>query len=192
MQLLTFGIESEKLTRIDFSGFAYNHNYSEYVAKITVSPQKRDGTQAKSVYVRISQIKDLLTKGNGVYVKLDGIYDDYQCQNLSNTTTVDGVSEKGYVKWVFNDTDNEQERLARLSAYYTEVVFKDGLSLKADGSIRIDKIADESVSELIIPDKLTYQGATRLVSEISCKSVHEYQSTHKARLFESDKSQNHR
>lgn len=166
----TFGIESEKLTRIDFSGFAYNHNYSEYVAKITVSPQKRDGTQAKSVYVRISQIKDLLTKGNGVYVKLDGIYDDYQCQNLSNTTTVDGVSEKGYVKWVFNDTDNEQERLARLSAYYTEVVFKDGLSLKADGSIRIDKIADESVSELIIPDKLTYQGATRLVSEISAKA----------------------
>lgn len=166
----TFGIESEKLNRIDFSGFAYNHNYSEYVAKITVSPQKRDGTQAKSVYVRISQIKDLLTKGNGVYVKLDGIYDDYQCQNLSNTTTVDGVSEKGYVKWVFNDTDNEQERLARLSAYYTEVVFKDGLSLKADGSIRIDKIADESVSELIIPDKLTYQGATRLVSEISAKA----------------------
>lgn len=35
----TFGIESEKLNRIDFSGFAYNHNYSEYVAKITVSPQ---------------------------------------------------------------------------------------------------------------------------------------------------------
>ena len=166
----TFGIESEKLNRIDFSGFAYNHNYSEYVAKITVSPQKRDGTQAKSVYVRISQIKDLLTKGNGVYVKLDGIYDDYQCQNLSNTTTVDGLSEKGYVKWVFNDTDNAQERLARLSAYYTEVVFKDGLSLKADGSIRIDKIADESVSELIIPGKLTYQGATRPVSEISAKA----------------------
>lgn len=166
----TFGIESEKLNRIDFSGFAYNHNYSEYVAKITVSPQKRDGTQAKSVYVRISQIKDLLTKGNGVYVRLDGIYDDYQCQNLSNTTTVDGVSEKGYIKWVFNDTDNAQERLARLSAYYTEVVFKDGLSLKADGSIRIDKIADESVSELIIPDKLTYQGATRPVSEISAKA----------------------
>lgn len=80
------------------------------------------------------------------------------------------MSEKGYVKWVFNDTDNEQERLARLSAYYTEVVFKDGLSLKADGSIRIDKIADESVSELIIPDKLTYQGATRPVGEISAKA----------------------
>ena len=42
--------------------------------------------------------------------------------------------------------------------------------VKADGSIRIDKIADESVSELIIPDKLTYQGATRLVSEISAKA----------------------
>lgn len=35
----SFGIESEKLTRVDFSGFAYNHKYSEYVAKITVSPK---------------------------------------------------------------------------------------------------------------------------------------------------------
>lgn len=166
----TFGIESEKLNRIDFSGFAYNHNYSEYVAKITVSPQKRDGTQAKSVYVRISQIKDLLVKGNGEYVKFDGIYNDYQCQTLSNMTTVDGTSEKGYVKWVFNDTENAQERLARLSAYYTEVVFKGGLSVKADGSVCIDKIADESVSELIIPAELTYLGATRPVSEISAKA----------------------
>lgn len=166
----SFGIESEKLTRVDFSGFAYNHKYSEYVAKITVSPKKRDGSEAKSVYVRISQIKDLLVKGNGEYVKFDGIYNDYQCQTLSNMTTVDGTSEKGYVKWVFNDTENAQERLARLSAYYTEVVFKGGLSVKADGSVCIDKIADESVSELIIPAELTYLGATRPVSEISAKA----------------------
>lgn len=120
--------------------------------------------------MRISQIKDLLVKGNGEYVKFDGIYNDYQCQTLSNMTTVDGTSEKGYVKWVFNDTENAQERLARLSAYYTEVVFKGGLSVKADGSVCIDKIADESVSELIIPAELTYLGATRPVSEISAKA----------------------
>ena len=159
----TFGIESQKLTRVEFSGFEYGANYSKCVAKIAVTP-------TKEVYVIITELKDKLVKGNGEYVRADGVYSDYQCQNKVNMTVVDGTATKGYVKWVFNSSDNAQENLARLSAYYTEVVFKNGLSVKADGSLRIDKIADESVSELIIPAELTYDGATREVSEISEKA----------------------
>lgn len=156
----TFGIESQKLTRVEFSGFEYGADYSKCVAKIAVTP-------SKEVYVIITDLKDKLVKGNGEYVKAEGIYGDYQCQNKVNMTRVDGTATKGYVKWVFNSSDNERENLARLSAYYSEVVFKNGLSVKADGSLRIDKIADESVSELIIPAELVYGGATRKVSEIS-------------------------
>ncbi len=159
----TFGIESQKLTRVEFSGFEYGANYSKCVAKIAVTP-------TKEVYVIVTDIKDKLVKGNGEYVKAEGIYSDYQCQNKVNMTLVDGTAEKGYVKWVFNSGDNEQENLSRLSAYYSEVVFKNGLSVKADGSLRIDKIADDSVSELIIPAELVYDGATRKVSEISAKA----------------------
>lgn len=159
----TFGIESQKLTRVEFSGFEYGADYSKCVAKIAVTP-------AKEVYVIITDLKDKLIKGNGEYVKAEGIYGDYQCQNKVNMTRVDGTATKGYVKWVFNSSDNAQENLARLSAYYSEVVFKNGLSVKADGSLRIDKIADESVSELIIPAELIYDGATRKVSEISSEA----------------------
>ncbi len=159
----TFGIESQKLTRVEFSGFEYGANYSKCVAKIAVTP-------TKEVYVVITDIKDKLVKGNGEYVKAEGIYSDYQCQNKANLTIVDGTAEKGYVKWVFNSSEDEKENLARLSAYYSEVVFKNGLSVKADGSLRIDKIADDSVSELIIPSELTYDGATRKVSEISAQA----------------------
>ncbi|HAT83444.1 MAG TPA: hypothetical protein DCS37_00855, partial [Clostridiales bacterium] len=130
----TFGIESQKLTRVEFSGFEYGADYSKCVAKIAVTP-------AKEVYVIITDLKDKLVKGNGEYVKAEGIYGDYQCQNKVNMTRVDGTATKGYVKWVFNSSDNAQENLARLSAYYSEVVFKNGLSVKADGSLRIDKIA---------------------------------------------------
>ena len=159
----TFGIESQKLTRVEFSGFEYGADYSKCVAKIAVTP-------TKEVYVIITDLKDKLVKGNGEYVKAEGIYGDYQCQNKVNMTRVDGTATKGYVKWVFNSSDNEEENLARLSAYYSEVVFKNGLSVKADGSLRIDKIADESVSELIIPAELIYDGETREVSEISEKA----------------------
>ncbi len=159
----TFGIESQKLTRVEFSGFEYGADYSKCVAKIAVTP-------TKEVYVIITDIKDKLVKGNGEYVKAEGIYSDYQCQNKVNMTVVDGTAEKGYVKWVFNSSEDEKENLARLSAYYSEVVFKNGLFVKADGSLRIDKIADDSVSELIIPAELTYDGATRKVSEISAQA----------------------
>ena len=159
----TFGIESQKLTRVEFSGFEYGADYSKCVAKIAVTP-------SKEVYVIITDLKDKLVKGNGEYVKAEGIYGDYQCQNKVNLTRVDGTATKGYVKWMFNSSENAQENLARLSAYYSEVVFKNGLSVKADGSLRIDKIADDSVSELIIPAELVYGGATRKVSEISAKA----------------------
>ncbi len=159
----TFGIENQRIMRVELSGFTYNHDFSKYVAKIDVTPQK-------SVYVRFDQIKDLLVKGNGGYVTLDGIYTDYQCQTVDPMTIVDGKHEKGYAKWVFNETEDKTERLARLSAYYTEVVFKDGLSVKSDGTLRIDGIADESVSELLIPAELTYEGTTYPVSEIAAQS----------------------
>ncbi len=159
----TFGIGSQKLTRVEFSGFEYGADYSKCVAKIAVTP-------TKEVYVIITDLKDKLVKGNGEYVKAEGIYSDYQCQSKIDMTLVDGATEKGYVKWVFNSSDNEQENLSRLSAYCSEVVFKGGLFVKADGSLRIDKIADESVNELIIPAEITYDGATRKVSEISAKA----------------------
>lgn len=167
----SFGIESKKITKIEFSGLQFGTDYSSYIANVTLSVDK-NGNPDKSAYLKITGIENLLFKGNGEYVKVDGkgVYGEYQCENVVNMETVNGLNTTGYVKWVFNDSDDATIRLQRLSNYYGEVVFKNGISVNADGTLRIDKIADESLSELVIPKELIYDGATRSVTEISSKA----------------------
>lgn len=166
-----FSLKEGELQSIVMSGFAYGHNYSEYVMKVNPS-----ANSDKVLYLTLDDIIKALVKGNKDYIKVEDVYSDYQCQNKANITDVrtsaDGSDGVGYIKWIFNDPDKSnvtyaQERLERLSGYYTNVLFKDGISLKADGSVRLDKIADESVNEIIIPSEIVFNGATRPITEIS-------------------------
>lgn len=170
-----FGVEDRKLNRITFSGLAYGHNFSEYVAKIEVEARQNDSTPAKSVYLTLDEVRANLVKGSADYVVDGGTFRDYQCTVPANMNTVIAdehgfVDDVAYIKWMFNDTDDAQLKLERLSGYYVNVVFKDGISIKADGSVRIDKIADDSLNEIIIPAALKIDGVVRPVSEIGAKA----------------------
>lgn len=167
----SFGIESKKITRIEFSGLEYGVNYSDYVANVTVAVDK-NGNPSKSVYLKITDIKNALFKGNGEYVKVDenGVYGEYQCENPVDMTKVNGQNTVGYIKWVFNADSDANVNLRRLSNYYIDVVFKNGISKNADGSLCIEKIADESLSELVIPKELMFDGERRAITEISSKA----------------------
>lgn len=180
-----FGVSDGALNRIVVSGLAYGTQYSQYVVKVQTSA---DSDQVK--YLTFEDMIAKLVKGNGNYVVNSGIYRDYQCSDGNDVDLTEikadsnGVFDDiGYIKWTFNEpekpsdgateTEKEQyrrERLERMSEYYLNVVFKDSLSIKADGSIRIDRIDDESVSELIIPATLIYNGKETPITEIAAKS----------------------
>lgn len=170
----SFSIKDGNLQNIVMTGFGYDHKYSDYIIK--VKPFANDD---KVVYLTLADIVKNLVKGSTNYTKVENVYSDYQCTQTANLDKVspsaDGSDGVGYVKWVFNEPDSSaanysKECLERLSSYYTDVLFKGGIFVKADGSIRLDKIADESVSEIIIPAEIKYEGATRPITEISANA----------------------
>ncbi len=161
-----FSLDGGTLNRIEFSGLDYGKEYSKYVAKVLV-----DAKQNKTVYMKITDVRSNLVKGDKEYLVAKEVCKDYPCQNpVSFGKVITDLT--GYVNWQLNlpeagDSNYDALYLSRLSRYYTEVVFKDGLSIKADGSIRIDRIKDETVNKLIIPKELEYKGKVRPVSEIA-------------------------
>ena len=173
-----FGLESHALNRIVINGLAYGVDYSKYVIKVVAFESSSD-EQAKqnTRYFTFADLTAKLVKGSENYVAYSGIYRDYQCTEPAKVDKVESdetgrIDDIGYIKWTFKEIEGESERarLERMSGYYTEVVFKDCLTIKSDGSIRIDKIADESVSELIIPATLIVNGKESPITEISARS----------------------
>lgn len=178
-----FGITDGQLNRIILTGLKYGESFNNYVAEVTVKPE-RDSAPAKTVFLKFEDIIGKLVKGNGEYVKIDGIYQDLQCTEIANTQKIESdvngnVNDIGYIKWVFNepnradyptDADYARMRYIRMSNYLTEVVFKDGITVKQDGSIRLDKISDWSINVLNIPASILYDGQERPVTEIASKA----------------------
>lgn len=169
-----FSLKEGGLQNIVMTGFAYGHSYSEYIIKV-----KPFADSDNVVYLTFADIVRNLVKGSASYTVVDNVYADYQCTTLADIDKVhanlDGSDGVGYVKWKFNDPDKTSSdyakvRLERLSNYYVDVLFKGGISIKADGSVRLDKIADESVNEIIIPAEIVYQGETRPITEISANA----------------------
>lgn len=173
-----FGLENHAINRIVVNDLAYGVDYSKYIVKVVVFESATDEQiNANTRYFTFADLTAKLVKGSENYVANSGIYRDYQCTEPAKVDKIEPdetgkIDDIGYVKWAFKEVDGESDRarLERLSGYYTDVVFKDCLTIKSDGSIRIDKIADESVSELIIPATLIVGGKECPVTEISAKS----------------------
>lgn len=178
-----FGIADGALNRIILTGLKYGESFDKYVAQVTVKPQRGDAP-AKTVFLKFEDIIGKLVKGSGEYVKIDGVYKDLQCSEVANIQKIESdangaVNDIGYIKWVFNEpnradfpteADYNRLRYIRMSNYLTEVVFKDGITVKQDGSVRLDRIADWSVNELTIPASVLYDGQERPITEISEKA----------------------
>lgn len=168
--------------RLIFTGFKYGDNFDKYVAKLDIGKKNADGS-IKYLFIKFTDILSNLIKGDG-YVKTDGIYSNSQCTTPANVTTMvsdneGNIDDIGYVKWVFNAPERgtfTEETYANMyyeaySNYLVNVVFKDGISLKTDGTLCFDKVADDSINELKIPDKIKYNGVDRYVSEIGEKAA---------------------
>lgn len=177
-----FSTITGNIQRLIFTGFKYGDAFDKYVAKIDVGQKNEDGS-AKYVFIKFTDILSNLIKGDG-YVKTDGIFSNSQCTVPANVTTMvsDGeghIDDLGYVKWVFNAPergDYTQDTYDNMyyeaySNYLVNVVFKDGITLKTDGTLCLDKVADDSINELKIPNKIKYNGIDRYVSEIGEKAA---------------------
>lgn len=178
-----FGLDDGELNRIVITGFVYGTQYRDYIVKVRTSASSEQTT-----YLTFDDMLNKLVKGNASYVVNEGIYRDYQCTQEADVVEIKAdetglLDDIGYIKWVFNEPEKpssdasaeeiaqyKKERLERMSKYYLEVVFKNSLTKKPDGSLRIDRIDDESVSGLIIPATLLIDGIEYPITEISAKS----------------------
>ena len=173
-----FGFSDGKLNRVTFTGFNYGLNYDDYVAEVTISSTGKKVVLKFSDIYKPSKDANVFFKGDSTspYLMLDDyLYSDYQCvTRLETENKVSTEQPVAYLRWHFDAPENDKdEYLRRISDWYTKLLFKDGISVKADGSLRIDKINDYSVHELIIPATLIFGGKERAVTEIgynSCSS----------------------
>ncbi|MDE6060719.1 MAG: leucine-rich repeat domain-containing protein, partial [Clostridia bacterium] len=170
-----FGFSDGKLNRVTFTGFNYGLNYDDYVAEVTVSSTGKKVMLKFSDIYKPSNDSHIFFKGdsNNPYLVLDeNLYSDYQgATRLETANKVSTEQPVAYLKWKFDAPENDSaEYLRRISDWYTKQLFKDGISVKADGSLRIDKISDYSVHEIIIPATLTFGGKERPVTEIGYNS----------------------
>lgn len=192
-----FSTMTGDINRIVLTGFKYGDRYDQYVAKIDVGQKDENGAQ-KYVFLKVQEILQNLTKG-GTFVRTDGIYSDSQCTiPVANKTTVESDGAGGfydivYIKWVFNAPEIEEGEQQseyetrvhiRYSQYLVNVVFKDSITLKSDGTLRLDKVVDDSINELKIPDKIRFNGADHYVTEIGEKAAMDLKTLSKLDLRE--------
>ncbi len=171
-----FSLSTGELNRITFTGFHFDQPYDNYVAEVTVNKEGDKVMLKFSEIYRPTDSRKILTKGGDSLV-VDDLYSDYQC-----TVPVDRSHNKvnddqpvTYVKWKFAEpasgSSYDEIYLNRISNYYTNVVFKDGYTILADGSIRLDQIKDWTVNELIVPAEIKVNGEVRKITEIGERAL---------------------
>lgn len=181
-----FELSSGDLNRITFTGFHYGVSYDEYVSEVTLNAQgDKVVLKFSDIYRPVSDPQSetvsqpVLVKGDGDCIKIDELYTDYQCTVKLDRgdSNVDAEHPVTYVKWIFNEPDSknaeEYRRIydERMAKYYTEIIFKNGISVLADGSVRLTQIADWTVNELIVPEYLQFGDIKRNITEIGERAL---------------------
>ncbi len=174
-----FSLTDGSPNRITFTGFHYDVDYDEYVSEVTLNPAG-DKVLLKFSDVYLPDEKNPIFVKGGDCLKIDDLYNDYQCTNvLVRKDKVDVEQPVTYIKWLLDEPDEKDEQydakfLEKISKLYTEVIFKDGYTVLADGSVRLDKISDYALNELIVPANLFVRGQVRPLTEIgewACSNV---------------------
>ncbi len=198
-----FGVKDGLLNRITVLGMQYGDDLAEYVVKVQINANgdmrfltfrdvlaklqkgNPDYVTIEFTYSDLQCTKQIpyLTDDagnpvdkNGNRIDIDANGNPLPYYQINHVYLIDGIHDICFIKWVFNDPENEYdnpatieaERKHRLSRYITEVVFKDGYTLKQDGTIRLDKIADTSINELVLPATIKLDdGIDRPITEIA-------------------------
>lgn len=154
-------------TRIVFKNLEFGTKFSNYTSVI-----KLTASGSETVVVNLSQITPLLEKGEGNFAVdawyTDNLYAQDTLFALNDTTEVKSAVTL-YPKWKLTSTGEA------LNDYYVNYLFKDRLTILADGTVRIDWMNDATVSEVAIPESLTINGKTYIVSEIAERAFHNTQ-----------------
>ncbi|MBQ9276127.1 MAG: leucine-rich repeat protein, partial [Clostridia bacterium] len=173
-----FDLSSEDgldINDITFGELTYHKRHTDYVVKVPVS---RDSEE--TVTIRLNEILTLLEKGGDIF-KTNGIY-----RNAMHTpdsrfspdgSTLVEKDEVCYLEWIMEDAVKNDP--AKFSNYYINYAFKgdEGIVLKADGTLRINRLYDASMNELIVPATLLWpenntQGYTeRPITEIGDRAL---------------------
>ncbi len=160
---LVFDLTTGDVNEINFNGLKYNVTYDKYVSRLKFKKGSED-----TVLIKITDILSILEKGNGIF-QTEGIYRDEICTDRLQTTDKVLVDETTYVNWTMPDNILSDPEL--MSNYYVNYAFKDGISLKADGTLRLDRLYDVSVNELHIPAEIKWtDGIYHPLTEIGDKA----------------------
>ncbi len=174
---VTRNLTYNNITKITFSELVFGRDYSNYVSAIDL-----DGDSSSTDDVRVMTLRDIQNKlEKGYNLEPVGIYSN----GAFNGEEIDfgGVVDKnavGYIKWMLDyDSTNFDERI---SNYIVNYAFKDNYTVKADGSISLDDLKDEFVSELIIPAYVVIGGTQYPISELGKLSIQNARSLSKVDL----------
>ncbi len=160
---VTRSLTTNNVTKITFSELVFGRDYSNYVSQIDI-----DGNGHTAV-MTLSDIQNKLEKGHHIIPV--GVYSSEACRDGEIIDFGGQVSrnEVGYIKWAL-DYD-ESTFIDNISDYFVNLAFKDGYTIKADGSVRLDDLADKFMNEFIVPSHIKIDGILRPVSEIGQKAM---------------------
>ncbi len=151
--------------KLSVSGLVAGSSYENYYIELSLgNPSAGDAVVLKNV--KLTDLIKVVEKTGGVYVpekqegKTDGWYTDASDENsgvmLSGAV---GGNLKLYVHWT-PTADGD------LNEYYVNHLFKDGLTVKQDGTLRIDKLTDYTVNGIELPASIEIDGVARNITEI--------------------------
>jgi|GEM_PF-4673660 len=149
---------------ISFEGLSYNTTYDKYATNLRIDAND----PSKVVLVRLVDILTMLEKAGGIF-ESNGIYKESTAENKIKETDSIVINTTAYINWVMPESVKEDAE--RLSDYYINYAFKNGISVNADGSLSIDSLKDASITELYVPATLIWtDGVVRPVTEIGDKA----------------------
>ncbi len=178
-----FDLASGQLNRIIFDGLKYGMQFDKYVAEVQVTSSGDKKVLKVIDLLKADTLNSYLVKG-GEYLTVSGVFEDFQCLKPLSGGNASVLQDAAlYVGWKLNladMTDKELENddettvkdfsdndLKKVSAYFTELLFKDSITLKADGTLRLEKACDDAVNKLFLPAEMYYNGVKTPISEIA-------------------------
>lgn len=146
---------TDKPFKIVFNGLAYGANLDDYYStfSITNGSKKQISASANSETLKGQLVKGLIAvdengaEESSYYVSGWYTSQSYRDDELytGETITSDLVL---YAKWTLRDDLSD----AHKEKYFSEYLYN--YTVKGDGTVRIDKIRDSAVNELIVPNKI--------------------------------------
>ena len=149
---------------IKFEGLSYKTSYDKYATELRIDADD----PSKVINVRLIDVLDILEKAGGIFA-VNGLYKESIAETAVRTT--DNIVEdlNTYINWIM--PASVKADVEKLSDYYINYAFKNGISVNADGSLSIDALYDASITELFVPATLIWSDdVERPVAEIGDKA----------------------